>query len=609
MSADPGNEVQQEQDPLIGSKVGPCRVEKRLAAGGMGVVYRAHYGPSDQDVALKVLAPSLSNDQEYVTRFFREAGAAGQIDHPNVVRVIDVGRHQEYYYLIMEYVPGETLDLMIERERRMSLEKATRLARGIASGLAAAHRQGIVHRDVKPGNVIVSRDHQPHLTDFGLARHAETRKGLTIEGTFLGTPEYASPEQVEGKKIDHRTDLYSLGVTYYQLLSGSLPFFGESPMEIAIKRTKEDPRPLNHALPTADERSVAIADKLLKRDPAQRYQSATDLLKDLDAILTGQQPQVVAKSPTTKHGATTRRAPVLNVQVQRGIRAAMFWTMVALSMALAFGSGAIARPGSFVGAWTAADPERLLRILLLAGSLLAAGAGIFAYRRELVYSGRLWSLLLLLPLMILLSLAAGGLLERPEVSGAPARLGEAVKALARSALTPPNVLAAGLLLLLGATLASFEHEGGTSRIWLCRLAVVGGFALLYVFGAGKAGMAAPVVHFLDEPELAIPLATGVLLAAFFGTLLLTGYGFESASRFVGLVLCATTAGGAYAYALLISQRGRHGWLGPLLEPFGGMGGTALASGTLILVVGGLGLIARTVVTTGVRRHDRFYKKK
>src|SRR6185436_12616462 len=157
-----------------------------------------------------------------------------------------------------------------------------------------------IHRDVKPGNVIVSPDGKPHLTDFGLARHSETKKGLTVEGTFLGTPEYASPEQVEGKKLDHRTDLYSMGVTYYQLLSGTLPFLGESPMEIAIKRTKEEPRPLENAFTSADSRSCSIVKKLLHAEPGQRYQTATDLIRDLDAILTGPKPTSVRAPETTK---------------------------------------------------------------------------------------------------------------------------------------------------------------------------------------------------------------------------------------------------------------------------------------------------------------------
>ena len=372
-------------DPLIGAKLGPCRVEERLAAGGMGVVYRARHTLLDQDVAVKVLAPSLAADQEYVTRFFREAGAAGQIDHPNVIRVIDVGKFEDRYYLVMEYVAGDTLDRVIDTERRLSLERATKFIREIASGLAAAHRAGIIHRDVKPGNIIVSPDGKPHLTDFGLARHAENKKGLTVEGTFLGTPEYASPEQVEGKKLDHRTDLYSLGVTYYQLLSGTLPFLGESPMEIAIKRTKEEPRPLENAFPGADSRSCAVVMKLLQPEPGQRYQSATDLIRDLDAILQGPKP------PATRGPDTTKKVEnvLATAKSKRRIRMLIHWDLMTTAILLAFLSGGLAsRGGAWFERWIVQDSDLVLRIGLAVGAVLAGVGAILVYRREFPSASR-----------------------------------------------------------------------------------------------------------------------------------------------------------------------------------------------------------------------------
>ena len=362
--------------------LGPCRVEMRVAAGGMGVVYRAHHTPTNQAVALKILAPSLAQDQEYVTRFFREAGAAGQIDHPNVIRVIDVGKHEEKYYIIMEFVSGETLDRVIERERRVPLERATRIIREMASGLAAAHRSGIIHRDVKPGNIIVSRDGRPHLTDFGLARTVgTTKKGLTIEGTFLGTPEFASPEQVEGRKLDHRTDLYSLGVTYYQLLAGTLPFLGDSPMEIAIKRTKEPARPLNNAYPDADPRACAIVDRLLQEQPQQRYQSMMELIRDLDAILTGKEPNAAQLKTSTSQVKIPRQS----VQLKRALKGLGQWALTGLAIVLAFLSGGLAARG---GSWIDSDKDLMLRLILAGAAALAAGGGIFIYRKELGTAGR-----------------------------------------------------------------------------------------------------------------------------------------------------------------------------------------------------------------------------
>ncbi len=593
-----------DQDPLIGTKIGPCRIEMRLAAGGMGVVYRAHHGPTAEDVAVKILAPSLSADQEYVTRFFREAGAAGQIDHPNVVRVIDVGRHEDKYYMIMQYVPGETLDRVLDKERRISLEKATRLVRGIASGLAAAHRAGIIHRDVKPGNVIISRDGTPRLTDFGLARHAETRRGLTVEGTFLGTPEYASPEQVEGRKIDHRTDLYSLGVTYFQLLSGTFPYLGESPMEMAIKRTKEDPRPLENAFPTADPRSCAIVRKLLQREAGQRYQSATDLIRDLDAILMGQQPR--AAGPKTPAG---EKSPFLTMEGKRRIRAALFWGLLVLGVGQAFLSGALAARGEGPGAWAARDAGTGLRILLMGTGMLAAAGAVFTYRRELVYSGRLWLLLLMVPLMLLGGLAAGLAVDRPEASGPLGILFKAVAALAGHVSAPVNLLGMALFALSLASVFSFERRTGNLRLMVSRLLLWTGFALVLLFGSTQAGLTTAFRNFLDHADLAIPLATGTVLAGLFGTLLLTGYEYGNLTRICGAVLSVAAAVGIYAYIVLVAQRSIDGWAGTLSEPFSGMERAFLRSGTLLLVVAGIGLGVRSIVDAGLRQHDRFFRKK
>jgi hypothetical protein len=596
---------EQDLDPLIGTRIGPFHIDQRLAAGGMGVVYRAHQGSTEQDVAVKILAPSLSADQEYVTRFFREAGAAGQIDHPNVVRVIDVGRHEDKYYLVMQFVPGDTLDRLLDTERRMSLERATRFIKGIASGLAAAHRAGIIHRDVKPGNVIVSRDGVPHLTDFGLARHAETRKGLTIEGTFLGTPEYASPEQVEGRKVDPRTDLYSLGATYYQLLSGSFPFLGESPMEMAIRRTKEDPRPLEHSLPNADPRACAIVRKLLQKEPSQRYQTATELIRDLDAILLGQQPQVASlPKPDTK-----RMEPVVSAEGKRKIRFALHWGLLALGVVLAFLSGSLAARGRFLETWVAPEAWLALRAILLAAGGLAAAGSILVYRRELVYSGRLWTLLLLIPLMLLLGLAAGALLRRPEGAGPVEVLLSSLEVVVAGLAGPSSILCLAFLLLSLAVYFSFGRGMGDLAVTASRLAVAASFALVYLFGASRSGLATPFQNFMSQAELMIPLSTGAVLSCFFGAAMLTGSEYGRVTRLIGLVLCAVAMACVYAFVVLSCPGGAGGKADLLKQPFHGIGRSFLETGTLLVVVAGIGLIMHCIVTAGMRQHDRFYKKR
>jgi hypothetical protein len=594
-------------DPLIGAKLGPCRIEERLAAGGMGVVYRARHTLLDQDVAVKVLAPSLAADQEYVTRFFREAGAAGQIDHPNVIRVIDVGKFEERYYLVMEYVPGDTLDRVIDQERRLPLDRATKFIRDITSGLAAAHRAGIIHRDIKPGNIIVSPDGKPHLTDFGLARHAETKKGLTIEGTFLGTPEYASPEQVEGKKLDHRTDLYSLGVTYYQLLSGTLPFLGESPMEIAIKRTKEAPRPLENAFPGADSRSCGIVKKLLQPEPSHRYQSATDLMRDLDAILTG------PKTPTGKHPAkTTQKSESFQtvVKTKQRIKMLIHWDLMTTAIVLAFVSGGLAaRGGSFLGAWAASDSSSLVRMILLGvGTLCGAGA-LLMYRKEMATAAR-WTVAgILLAIMLLLSTTAGAWIDRPDGAGSAAATA-ALGALGAAMATPINLLALAIVALFAGAQVSFEREPGPARVVVSKILMAVGFVLAYAFARGGAGFDAPFRQLMVMPELSIPLATGAALACFFGAMMVTGYNFGARTKIIGMVVSLVGIVCLYTFAVLIPQTTRQErWTAILSEPFSGLAGAFRASGTLMAVVLILAVIEWGVVFAGIRRQDRSTRRR
>jgi hypothetical protein len=596
----------EQDDPLIGSKIGAFRIEMRLAAGGMGVVYRATNG-LDQEVAVKILAPSLAADQEYVTRFFREAGAAGQIDHPNVVRVIDVGKHDDKYYLVMEFVEGETLDRILDRERRLSLERATRLIREVAAGLAAAHRAGIIHRDVKPGNIIVSRDGKPHLTDFGLARHTETRKGLTIEGTFLGTPEYASPEQVEGRRLDHRTDLYSLGVTYFQLLSGTLPFLGESPMEIAIQRTKQEARPLENAFPGADPRACAIVKKLLHSEPTQRYQNATDLIKDLDAILFGQKPDVVKKGETTR---ATTKGPLVGLQTKRRVRSFLHWDLLTTGIVLSFLSGGLAaRGGEFLETWAAADSVLALRILLLLAGLVAAGGAVFIYRREFASAGQISLLGLLVLFMMLGSLAAGTMIDRSSGASTFSTIASTIRTFIGALGEPVNLLAFGLFFLLTSALVAFEHQPGTHRVVLSRILMAFGFALIYAFGTPE-GLDRPLREFMVEAELSIPLATATALACFFAILLLPGYGFEGGFKVFGAFLALGAAIGLFAFATLASQpHSPKGWTALLTDRFADLDRAFRQSGTALVVVFALAVVEQMVVSAGVRRVDRFYSRR
>lgn len=595
-----------DPDPLVGRRVGPCTIEERLAAGGMGVVYRATHRDTAEDVAVKILAPSLAQDPEYVARFFREAGAAGQINHPNVVRVLESGEQDGNHFLVMEFVKGETLEEIMEREGRLSLQRATQVVREIACGLAAAHAQGIIHRDVKPGNIIVTRRGKPHLTDFGLARRTHTRKGLTVEGTFLGTPEYASPEQVEGRKVDFRTDIYSLGITYYQALSAAMPFAGTSPMEIAVKRTREAARPLEHAFPGADKRACAVIARMLQRDATKRYASTKDLILDLEAVLAGRNPPTAMPTPKVE------KRPLLSVSGKRRIRSALHWSLMVLGVVLAFASGVLApRPaeGASLGAWSNQDEEFILRALLAGAALIGGVGAMFIYRRELMMTGRMWGLLGVVILMLLGGLSAGVYLDRPAGEGSPATLINGFAVLGSRAGAPANLLALIGFFVFGACMFSISPRAGFASFVYAKVALVAAFLLIYAFAAAEGGFTKPFSNYFRAPELSIPLSVVAGLGAAIGILLLTAPQSETFSRMVGIFLVAVGFIGLYTFVILLSQPHKEGWARMMAEPFRGIGGEMLHSGALLAAVLAAGIVSQSLVSAGLSRYDRFFAKR
>jgi hypothetical protein len=376
-------------------------------------------------------------------------------------------------------------------------------------------------------------------------------------------------------------------------------------MEMAIRRTKEDPRPLEHSLPNADPRACAIVRKLLQKEPSQRYQTATELIRDLDAILLGQQPQVASlPKPDTK-----RMEPVVSAEGKRKIRFALHWGLLALGVVLAFLSGSLAARGRFLETWVAPDAWLTLRAILLAAGGLAAAGSILVYRRELVYSGRLWTLLLLIPLMLLLGLAAGALLRRPEGAGPVEVLLSSLEMVVAGLAGPSSILCLALLLLSLAAYFSFGRGMGDLAVTASRLAVAASFALVYLFGASRSGLTTPFQNFMSQAELMIPLSTGALLSCFFGAAMLTGNEYGRVTRLIGLVLCAVAMACVYAFVVLAFPGGAGGKTGLLGQPFQGTGRSFLGSGTLLVVVAGIGLIMHCIVTAGMRQHDRFYKKR
>src|ERR1700761_7557299 len=229
-------------------------------------------------VAIKVLRDQFSADDEFIKRFSYEAQAAARLSHPNVVNVYDFGHEGDAYFIVMELVEGETLASILRGERRIPESVAIDYATQIAAGLAFAHRQGLLHRDVKPANILVTGDDVVKLGDFGIARAvAENALGVTQPGMVMGSVAYVSPEQAQGRELDARSDLYSLGVVLYQMVTGRLPFNGETPVAVALKHVSEPAPVLDPFRDGVSPALASIVAKLLQKNPADRFASATEL--------------------------------------------------------------------------------------------------------------------------------------------------------------------------------------------------------------------------------------------------------------------------------------------------------------------------------------------
>ena len=266
-----------------GKTIGGCQIGEEIGQGGMAIVYRAYQPQLERWVAIKVLRATEARGQEFLDRFRREARAIAALRHPNILTIYDYGEEGGIAYIVMEYVPGGTLKDHLTGQPMEWPDVAT-LIIPIGRALAYAHSQGIMHRDLKPANVLLPRPDWPLLGDFGLVKMIGHQQGITRPGISIGTPAYFSPEQAAGEDIDHRSDIYSLGVVLYELLTGRLPFEGKTPIDMMFRRLREPPTPPRSLNPRITPQLETVILRALARELAARYPTMEALVNDLSRL-------------------------------------------------------------------------------------------------------------------------------------------------------------------------------------------------------------------------------------------------------------------------------------------------------------------------------------
>jgi eukaryotic-like serine/threonine-protein kinase len=315
-------------------------LEELVGSGGMSSVYRAHDRVLERKVALKLLHQRLTSEEEYVERFRREARMVAGLLHQNIVTVIDRGEDDGRPFIVFEFVAGENLKQLVDREGPLAVDRVLELGIQIARGLAFAHANGYVHRDVKPQNVLLNGDGEAKVTDFGIARSLDVKHGVTQTGTVLGTSDYIAPEQAQGQQVDEHTDVYSLGIVLYELLAGELPFTGDNFVAVAMQHINEPPPQVSDRRPDVPPRLDAAIVRALAKRPEDRFATMADFGRELEACLEevrtpGGAPTVVLAPPRPSAARTVmsrrrRRTPIPAVLVAIGLAVAVAALAIAL---------------------------------------------------------------------------------------------------------------------------------------------------------------------------------------------------------------------------------------------------------------------------------------